>query len=287
MNWFTLAIASVFALALAELTQQKLLNKNVTISGRSSAFFTFLFQAIFSLPFILFSDLRNEWLSVLTTGVIWKMILVSIIGSISMTLYLNSFKVKDISISVIFISLSVVVSTTLGIIFFNESTAYIKFIGILLVLLGVISLNFRNLYIEKNHYYGLLAGLLIGVAYVFDKFVVTNIHPLIYISWVFTFIPLISFLINPREIINTIRTTKVDIYKLLFISSLGYFTYNVATFTSYTMGGEVGRVDAINNAQVFLIIFYEYLILKRQTGLIRKIVTAAIAFAGIIILGLN
>ena len=99
-----------------------------------------------------------------------------------MIYYLRSFKVKNISISTIFIAFSVVVSTTLGIIFFSESLYLYKLLGIALVLLAIVSLNISNFQLEKNHFYGLIAGTMFGITYSIDKYIITDsIQPIIYI----------------------------------------------------------------------------------------------------------
>ena len=93
------------------------------------------------------------------------------------------------------------------------------------------------------------------------------------------------FLQKPKELMATVRGSNLYTYKPVVFSGVGYFAYNFATFTSYSIGGEVGRVDAINNSQVFLIILFEYFILKQKENTIRKFVTAGIAFSGVMILG--
>jgi len=71
--------------------------------------------------------------------------------AIAVIFYFRSFKVKNISISTIFISFSVLISTSLGIIFFSESVNYLKFVGIALILLAIILINYKNSILEKNH----------------------------------------------------------------------------------------------------------------------------------------
>ncbi len=53
---------------------------------------------------------------------------------------------------------------------------------------------------------------------------------------------------------------------------------------SYGRGGEVGRIDAINNSQVVLIILFEYFILKHTKGTFKKIFAAVLVVLGIYIL---
>jgi len=48
----------------------------------------------------------------------------------------------------------------------------------------------------------------------------------------------------------------------------------------------VGRVDAINNTMIFLVIILEFLILKDRQNIFRKLIAATIAVSGIAILAL-
>lgn len=287
MSWFTFSLLSVFALATAELVQQRLLNIKNPFTPRTSAVLTFLFQSLVTIPLILISPLRNDLFIIFQPTIITTVLFSACIGSIGMVFYLKSFQVKNISLSSIFVSSSVVISTFLGIIFLNETTYPIKFLGIFLVLLAIVSLNYKNVILEKNHFYGLLAGLIFGITYTVDKSIVVQINPIIYIFWAFFLVSVFGFLFKPTEVISSIKGKRISDFKLIFISGVGYFLYNFLTFTAYVFGGEVGRIDAINNSQVFLIILFEYFILKHKSSIIRKLVTAMIAFIGVLILGFN
>ena len=285
MNWFTLSLLSAIALASAELTQQHLLTAKNPFTARTSAVLTFLIQSIFALPLIFLLHLFPDFHTIFQPNIFIKILLMSLLSSIAMVFYLRSFQVKNISFSTIFISLSVVISTTLGITFFNESLNISKLIGISLVLGAIVSLHWKNPVLEKNHLYGLLAGAIFGIVFTLDKSIVLNINPLLYIFLGFPLISLWGFIFFPREIINSIKTKTYYAYKPVIISGIGYFLFNIFTFYAYRLGGEVGRVDAINNTQTFIIILFEYFILKHTKSLVRKIITAVIAFVGIYILG--
>jgi drug/metabolite transporter (DMT)-like permease len=287
MNWFSLSILSVFALATAELTQQHLLNKDNALNERASAVFTFVGQSILALIILLLTPIRNQIFDIFQNNVVYRVLFVNIIASFGMVFYFRSFKVKNISISTIFVSLSAIISTILGIIFFGESIHILKFLGIALILGAIIALNYKNLELEKNHFYGLLAGCLFGVTFTLDKSLVTQIHPLVYIFWAFFMTAFFGFIFNPRSVINSVANKPWKTFVPVFISGLAYLFYNVFTFFAYRLGGEVGKVDAINNSQIFLIIAFEFLILKHTKSTGRKIVTALIAFTGVLILGLK
>jgi drug/metabolite transporter (DMT)-like permease len=284
MTWFILTLLSVSALATAELTQQYLLNSKNAFSPRASAVLTFLFQSILAVPVLLLAGLNREIFSIFSVAVFPKILLVSFLGSILMIFYLKSFQVKNISISVIFQSLSMIVATILGIIFFSESLSYLKFIGIGLVLFSIILLNYKSSIIEKNHFYGLGAGVIFGILYTLDKSITFDIHPLIYIFWSFMMIAVWGFVLGRKEVIESLKNKKFNNFKPIIFSGVAYFLYNFFTFTAYTFGGEVGRIDAINNSQIFIIILFEFFILRHTKGVFIKIISTILAVVGIFIL---
>ena len=285
MTWFVLSLLSIFALATAELVQQHLLNLKNAFDARTSAVLTFLVQAILTIPFLFIFGVANQIFSVFVPAVFPKVLLVSFLGSVAMVFYLKSFQVKNISLSVIFVSFSAIVSTGLGIMIFSESTSGLKFLGIALILVAIIVANYKNAISEKNHWYGLAAGAIFGVCYTLDKSIVASIHPLVYIFWSFSMVAFFGFLLGAKKVILSIKNKKLDAYKPIIFSGVGYFLYNFFTFTAYRFGGEVGRIDAINNSEVFLIILFEFFVMKHTEGTTRKLLSAGLAIMGILILG--
>jgi drug/metabolite transporter (DMT)-like permease len=284
MAWFILSIGSIAFLAGAELAAQKILTRKESLSPTVSAVLGYSLQALMTLPFLLLLPPADRF-RIFEADVFIKYIAVVLIGALGAIVYLQSFKVKNISISIIFGSLSVVVSTALGIIFFHESTGLMKFIGIGLILFAIFILNFRNASLEKNHFYGLLSGILYGAAYYLDKSIVQAVHPLAYIFWVYAGLAVCTFFINPIKTVKSLQAKSSGLVKLVVVSSTGFILYNLLTFFSYTVGGEVGKIDAINNSEVFLIVLFEYFILKQKTSIARKLITTLIAFIGVMLLG--
>ena len=107
MNWFIFNILAVVALALAELTQQHLLNLKDAYSARTSAVLTFLFQSLLTLPFIFLFGYQSIIFSIFDQSTFLKVLSVTFLSSIAMIFYLKSFTVKNISFSTIFASISV------------------------------------------------------------------------------------------------------------------------------------------------------------------------------------
>lgn len=204
-----------------------------------------------------------------------------------MVFYLKSFQVKTINISSLFMSSSIVVSTLLGIVIFHESVGYIKFLGIGTILAAIIFLNYKNAALERNHYFGLIAGILFGVCYIFDKQIVLQVGPLVYMFWVFFLAGVWGFLFSPRLVMSTLQKTERNNYLLIVFSGITYFIFNILCFSAYIFGGEVGKIDAINNTQTFFIILVEYFIFRNTLSVKRKIWSAVIAYIGVILLAIQ
>ena len=62
MTWFIFSLLSIFALAIAELTQQHILHFKGKFDERTSGTLTFLVQAIFTIPIILIFGLYQDFL---------------------------------------------------------------------------------------------------------------------------------------------------------------------------------------------------------------------------------
>ena len=121
MTWFILSLLSIFVLAIAELTQQYLLNAKNSFDEKSSTVFTLLFQSLMVLPFIFIFGEAHDIFSVFSHAILPKILLVTFISYFSIICYFKSFRVKNISISTIFTSFSAIVSTSLGIRFSWQS----------------------------------------------------------------------------------------------------------------------------------------------------------------------
>jgi drug/metabolite transporter (DMT)-like permease len=152
------------------------------------------------------------------------------------------------------------------------------------VLFSIILLNYKSSIIEKNHFYGLGAGVIFGILYTLDKSITFDIHPLIYIFWSFMMIAVWGFVLGRKEVIESLKNKKFNNFKPIIFSGVAYFLYNFFTFTAYTFGGEVGRIDAINNSQIFIIILFEFFILRHTKGVFIKIISTILAVVGIFIL---
>lgn len=285
MSWLTLSLISVIAIGLAELTQHRLLKVSEDVDEYISGILICLIEAIVFLPLIFILGLQDQLFRPFQPDLLPWFLVVVTFGSVAVFLYLRSFKVENVSISCILISWSVIVSTILGVIFYSESLDSLKLLGIGLVIVAIVILNYRNNQLEGNHLFALLAGVLFGVTYAIDKKFVLECSPVIYFFWVTIAVSIFGMAREPGKRLRTIVKLSRQDWGPILVSTLFYIIFNMCTFYAYIFGGEVGRIDAINNCQVFLIIAVEYFLYKQQEGVGRKLLSGSLALAGIICLG--
>lgn len=286
MLWFGLSLGTVFASASAELLQQYLLTKKDSpLSEWVSLTLLYFIQAFIALICIIIGGLTHELSTVFKSQTLWGLIAVIFVGAAGNIFYIKSLKAKNISFSTLFVSSSAIISTILGIIFLKEGTSTPKFVGIIFILSALIIVNLKNVSIERNNYFGLLAGLAFGITYTLDKTSTATIHPLVYLFWVFLCAGIVIACFSHKNIIQSVSDRQLISFTSIIISASCYFIYNIFTFIAYRVGGEVGKVDAINNSQVFLIILFELFILKHRNDTQKKVISALIAYMGVCILG--
>lgn len=157
--WLIFVLISVVVMAASEIAQKITMTAPENISSETSNFFVWLFQSLLGvIVFFLFSNHNTDF----SVSLIPRLLLVGSVYFWAGTLYYSSYKGSSAGLSTILGTVSMIMSTTLGIIFLNESVNIFKILGILLVFGAIIFARFtRNLHFDK---YNLLAmsGVLYG-----------------------------------------------------------------------------------------------------------------------------
>lgn len=218
-----------------------------------------------------------------------EILLIIISGLLSFVFFkflYTSYKGNSVSISQVIYSFSVFVSTVLGIIIFNESLTINKFIGVGLVVIAVILVSYKSgEKFSKYNLFAFISAIVYGVLTSIDKSLSININVHIYqILNVAVFI-LFSLIFASKRIFTEIKSVDRVSVRPIMISAVGFTIFNKLTFLAYSVGGEVGKVDAVNNTSLFLIIILEIFVLKDKSNLTKKIIGSILAVTGILILG--
>lgn len=213
-TWFLFALLSVFALAGAELSQKISLIHKANIGAITNNFFVWVMQGLGAIVIaLIFHQFRVN-----AHEIPWvRLLLIGIVYFAGGTFYYTSYKANSPSISIILGSISIVISTSLGILFFHESTVWLKFLGIALILSSIVFVNSKKKFsLDKYNIYALMGGVCFGVAYTIDKSFVLQIPASIYLFLMCFSVAAVSFVAKFRLIIKEAKGMNHENYLRMF-----------------------------------------------------------------------
>lgn len=209
--------------------------------------------------------------------------------------FYNSFKYQDASTSTIIVMSTIIVTTILGKLIFDESVALVQWCGVVLVAIAVFLINMGGFHIEgfkkvfmpsKATKYVLLAALLYGLGNSASKLVVLDVNPHYYQFLDILLVTPFFLFFDRKEVkhqLQVLKETKAYIY--LSPVMLFYFIYNILRYTSLSMNLELPLADAVDNIVVFVIIVLEVLIFNiKHVNILFKMAVALIAVVGVLLI---
>ncbi len=247
--WLIYVLCSLIFFAGIEIFYKLYTERNPDVSSNAASFVTNLFMIFWALPFVIFSKSP-----LIFSEMPWPILIgENLIFVAGVALYYESYKVISASMGTILGMSSVLVTTLFGILFFNESITLSKFTGIGLIIFAITLLSFEKSKLHKKGYlYAFIGGLLFGTAYLIEKYIVTDYQLNIdHFQYLYALIALpLKVLLQPKTILRDIKRIKP---RSLVYSAGAAFCIIIAykfTLTAYTLGGEAGKIDAINNSAI-------------------------------------
>jgi len=138
--WLIYSLLSVLSLAGSEMSQKISLSQKVDISAITNNFFVWTFQGLVGITLAI---LLGQFSLTMPPTMAWKLIIISFIYFVGGTSFYTSYKGNSPSISIIFGTISVVISSILGAIFLADSYTILKVVGIFLILTAIFFLNYK------------------------------------------------------------------------------------------------------------------------------------------------
>jgi drug/metabolite transporter (DMT)-like permease len=270
--------------AIADVSQKVSLKGQSPLSSITNNFLVWNGIGVLSLTYLLLS---RQPLPSVNYAYFIQLLPMTVLYFLGGSFYYQSFKSKSVSLSAVLATVSSVISTFLGIILYHESTHPLKFIGSIVVVIAIILVNFhKNSHFDKYNLYALVGGIFYGFAYTLDKHFILNSSPDFYQTVLCFAVGSASLVFSPARIVSELKQFKQSLLPSIFSSIIFFFLYQKFYFYAYTIGGEVGRIDVLNNTTIFIVIFLEYFLLHERSNLSKKIVAASIATVGATILAI-
>lgn len=281
--WLVYSLLSVASLAGSEMSQKISLTQKVDISAVTNNFFVWTMQGVIG---VLLASTLGQFSLDLPTNMIWKLMLISFVYFAGGTFFYTSYKGNSPSISLIFGTISVLISSILGVVFLNDQYVYKMIIGIVLILSAIIFLNYnKQEKLNRYNLYAIIGGLCFGIAFTLDKSMTTTISPFMYLGFMCLGVALVSITTSFKLIRSDLGKMSPKNFIPMVSSSLFGSAFNLFTFFAYRNGANVGLADAVNNTTVFLVIILEIILLRDTRNILKKVLAATIATLGVILIG--
>jgi drug/metabolite transporter (DMT)-like permease len=292
MNPILLLLLGSIALGFAETLNGSYMKKYEKITSVGLIIVGTTIGLVLSIIVIIFS---KEPLYIPSYNSIALIIISGILFYIANKAFYNTFKLQEASTSTIVCLSTIIVTTLFGKIVFNENVALMQWFGVLLVVLAVILVNLGSVSISRlkdvfkltpANKMVLFAAFFYGIANGLNKLIVQDISPIYYQLLGILLVTPFTFLFDRKEVkeqLIVLKNTKA--YHLLALAIPFYFIYNLIRSIVFEKGLALPLADSIDNVVIFVIIALEWSIFKiRPNDIIFKIVTAVLAFVGVLLM---
>ncbi len=295
MNPVYLIIIGVFALGLAEAGTNFQLKKHKEVNSRGFLLVGNIVTLVLTLVWMIIFDIPFTPLDIRT----WIILIIALLLFYAANnLYFTSYKTENASTISVLMMFSIIVSTIMGKILFNEVISITQWLGISIVLVAIFMLNMPKVNMQELRKFfspsgakgmAILGAGLFGLALSASKLIVQDIDPHYYqLLDVLIAIPL-YYAIDRRQINTQAKVfwKKPKIFWSFAKLIVLFFIFNKLKYVAFSMGIALPIADAVDNTAVFIIMLAEYFIygvkLDRYK---RRLVLTFIAFIGIVLITL-
>jgi drug/metabolite transporter (DMT)-like permease len=289
-NWAPLILLSALTGSIADVITKYVFKNNPKISVSYWMVISWIPEIIL-LSVLILATGRIKDLIAVPVFVLVPIIIVSAVKFIGNKASYTAMKFIPISVVYILGLSSTVFTNILGVIIYHESVTPIKIVGIALVILSIIILFYERHHLkhlfDKYALFVIISAMFYSIGWLLDKYFGLNVDFFIF-RFLYSIVNMIIFfMIDINEMAEGHKAFNEKPKKLiipLIVVSFLYFAYSFAYMAAYKNGAEAGKVDAINNIGVFVVIALEAFILKDKTNLLKKIVSAIICVIGVSLL---
>ena len=283
MNWVFLVIISAFTSSLTRIFQKVLLKDK-----DSDPFaFGFIFQITVAFLFLLYTLITNTLIIPDLSGLTINLIVMTLFYSLGNFFTFKAFKTAEASeVSIIFTS-STVWSIIAALFMLGEKLTMNKIIGILLVVLGVIAVNYSKTSwkINKGHLFALLGALLSGIAFTNDAFIINRFQSIPSYMIIAFAVPAINTLLySPKSIKKIAYYFNPNILFRLLICSFFHALSAISIFEAYKRGGEASVISPIQQSSIIFTVIIGYIFLRETNRLPNKLLGMTLTFLGVLFL---
>ena len=278
MTWQLFTLISVLSLSVSVLLQRTLLHKHKT----DPFVYAIVFQAIVGILLLIPALLHGFTLAGLEHYLLPTIITVGCFG-IGHIFYAKTLqRVEASGFSVLFAT-QAVWTMALGIILLHESITLIQLLGTVLIFASVAMLarNLRSIFADRGVVYGLITGLLFGVAVYFWSYVGRHVDGMSWAAISFVATSLVLLLVKPRTLWQLRPLLQPVVFGKLWLLGIFYGLGSLAMLFAYQLG-TFAIVSPLRQTSIIVTVLLALLLLPAERNRIgRKLLAAALCTLGV------
>jgi len=283
MLWLILVIISAVSGSLSKVLQK------VLLKGEDSdpVAFGFIFQLLVAILFLLYALLTQSLHFPMLAGLIFNIVVMSLFYGLGNLFTFKAFKLAEASeVSVIFAS-STLWSVVAALFLLGEKLNSMKIVGMLLVIAGLIAINYRKSKwkVNKGHTFAFLAAMLFGIAFTNDAFIITRFKSVAsYMIIAFALPAFTTLVFRPKSIKNVPYFFNKKIIVRLLICGFFYFLAALTIFEAYKRGGLASIISPISESSLVFTVIISYIFLREKNHVWNKVLGTILTLGGILLL---
>lgn len=281
LNWQVLVLISAITYSLSSLLQRVLMRDDTSDPYLYSIVFQ-LTVGVLIFVYTLFVGFNLPNLIAFIPNLMAMTVLYAL-GGIALFQAFKSVDAASAGILTSTRSLWMVLGSTLML---HEVVSITRLLGALLIIMGVslASIDKKGLAFKSGCWYGLAAGMLYGLAFVNDAFMVKHMDVPSYMVICFLIPPVVLMLLRPQTLKHVNDFASINNLGRMMLLAVFNGTAAVTVFLSYQHGGDVSQVGPISQTQAVLTVFLGAFLLKEKKQLLYKFLGAVATVGGVALL---
>jgi len=278
MWWILLVFISIFTFSIASILQRVLSQKKENDPIAAAIIFQFLTAAVI-FCFALFYGFKLPDLKPL----VLNLTIMTVFYAAFNVLLFKAYQTTEASEVSILLSTRVFWAVFTAIIFLGEGLNLQRIIGILLVIAGVIVVNYRKTkwHFHKGYLLVLLAAFFFGTAFTNDAFLLKHFNTPSYLTVSFSLPPLLLSIVYPKSFLKIPSLLNFKIFSKLLMMSILWGAAAIAIFMAYQSGGKVTQIMPISQLSIVVTIVLAFVFLKERDHLWQKTFGAVVMLLGV------
>ena len=281
MTWQLFTLISVLGLSISVLLQRTLLHKHKT----DPFAYAIVFQAIVGALLLIPAFVHDFSLAGLERYLLPAIISVICFG-IGYIFYAKTLqRVEASSFSVLFAT-QAIWTMALGMLLLHESMTWVQVVGTVLIFASVASSakNLRKLLADRGVLYGLITGLLFGIAVYFWSYVGRYVDGLSWAAISFIATSLVVLLARPHAVISLRTLLRPAVFSKLWLLGIFYGLGSLTMLFAYQLGS-FAIVSPLRQTSIIVTVLLALTFLPTErTSIGKKLLAALVCTIGVVLI---